>query len=174
MRLSFIFLLISAGVAAAKPHTGHKHHGGGLQQCKDYKFDMHTALASDQNVSVLAGKIPETTPTIAVDHWYQVKLFQESNTRFATKPEKKFPGQNFGGLLTFEAPRTGTYYLASKTRLWIDIVRDAKKTKSVGHDMREQCQKISKVVAFHLQKGRHLLQLSSNSTELAMIYLKSL
>ena len=108
-----------------------------------------------------AGGLGKTT--LAVGKAVNLALSPASKVRYALSPEKAAGSASSGGMIGFTVERPGTYRVALGAAAWIDMVRDGKAAKSVGHGHGPACSGIRKMVDFSLQPGRYVLQISGNA-----------
>lgn len=87
-----------------------------------------------------------------------------STVQNAAPPERPDPGAGKAGMVAFDVARAGTYRVGLSAGAWVEVVRDGKTTKSIGHGHGPECSGIRKIVDFELSPGRYLLQLTASST----------
>lgn len=70
----------------------------------------------------------------------------------------------FGGMVPIVVKKPGRLTVALDEGAWIDLVRDGKIVKSVGHGHGPACSGIRKMVDFDVTDGRYLLQIVNAPT----------
>lgn len=81
---------------------------------------------------------------------------------YVVQPEKPGGSVSHGGLFDLTIASAGTYVIALGTGAWIDMLKDGAPVMSVSHGRGPNCTTLRKMVAFDLQPGRYVVQISAN------------
>lgn len=81
---------------------------------------------------------------------------------YLVQPEKPGGSVSHGGLFALIVPAAGAYVVALGTAAWIDLLQDGAPVRSASHGRGPACSTLRKMVAFDLQPGRYVVQVSAN------------
>lgn len=103
---------------------------------------------------------------VALNKVVAARLSPMDTVKFVTGPEKKQGRtQDSGGLLTFDAPATGTYVLGSVSRAWMDVVDQGQNSvaRAEHYEWVDFCGRRMKAGIFKLRAGaRYWIQVSAS------------
>lgn len=103
-----------------------------------------------------------------------VTLSRTPQVDYPLRPEKPGGSVSYGGLLSFEVTRGGTYRVALGSGAWIDLVRDGAAVTSTAHRKGPDCSGIRKMVDFALTPGKYVLQIAGNGSDKLSVLLTPL
>lgn len=101
--------------------------------------------------------------TLAIGKAAQLRLSPTTAIRYPVRPGRPAAPNTHGGIAGFTVARSGTYRVALGSGMWIDLIRDDRAIASTTHSHGPPCSGVRKIVDFHLEPGRHLLQLSGGT-----------
>lgn len=113
-------------------------------------------VSSDRAALLNATLLPLGQRTIVVLH-------PTREVRYVTQPEKPGGSVAYGGMVAFSISDPGTYQVSLSSSAWIDILKNGAPLVSATHAPGPKCSSIRKTVAFLLQRGRYVLQVSANA-----------
>lgn len=93
---------------------------------------------------------------------YLASLPSTPAVTYPVQPEKPGGSVSHGGLFSLTIPAAGTYVVALGTAAWIDLLADGAPVRSASHGRGPACSTLRKMVAFDLQPGRYVVQISAN------------
>lgn len=103
---------------------------------------------------------------LALNKVVAARLYPMEAVKFVIGPEKKRgKPQDAGGLLTFNAPATGTYVLGTVSQAWIDMVDQAQNSfaRAKHYEWVDFCGRRMKAGIFELRAGgRYWIQVSAS------------
>jgi hypothetical protein len=79
---------------------------------------------------------------------------------YSVAPEKPGAPGTYGGVFPVRIETAGAYRVVLGGRAWIDLLEDGRPAASTGHGHGPGCTSAVKIVAFRLQPGDHVLQVS--------------
>ncbi len=102
-------------------------------------------------------------PTIEVAVPATVRLHPHGRVRLNQPPaQARAPDDAHAGMVMVAVPAAGQWRVSASTPVWIDVIAPGGPVQSAAHGRMAPCTSIRKVVAFDLQPGRHMIQLSGN------------
>jgi len=93
---------------------------------------------------------------------YLSTLSATPSVTYLAQPEKPGGSVSHGGLFSLTVPTAGTFVVALGTAAWIDLLKDGAPVVSASHGRGPTCSTLRKIVAFDLQPGRYVVQISAN------------
>jgi len=91
-------------------------------------------------------------------------LHPDGEVAYLTLAQGAGEAESFGGMATFSVEMAGTYSVALSEPSWVDVVQGGKPTEAVRFGPGAACSGIRKTVAFRLEPGEHVLEMSGNTT----------
>lgn len=91
-------------------------------------------------------------------------LHPDGEVAYLTLPQGAGEAESFGGLATFSVEQAGTYSVGLSAPSWVDVVQDGKPAEAVCFGPGPACSGVRKAVAFRLEPGVHVLEMSGNTT----------
>ena len=79
-----------------------------------------------------------------------------------TAPDTNPPPDPYSGMLSFQVPQDGIYWVSVSTGLWVDVVQDAKILMEADERPGPRCSNINKSLQYRLRAGEARIQLSDN------------
>ena len=134
--------------------------------CAAMDQDLPTDLAAwKAQAPLLAAASPAglSKATLTPGRAILADLPQTSAVKYVVQPDRPAGPASHGGLFELRIARAGTYAIALGSGAWIDVLKDGKALTSTAHSHGPTCSTIHKVVDFHLEPGRYVLQLSSST-----------
>ena len=108
-----------------------------------------------------AADLPKAT--LAVGKAVTATLHPTREVAYATQPEKPGGSVAKGGMFGLKIDKAGTYTVALGSGPWIDVLQGGKPLESTAHGHGPDCSSIRKMVAFNLQPGSYVVQISANA-----------
>jgi hypothetical protein len=109
-----------------------------------------------------AAKADEANTQVATEGTaFHVALRPISDVNWVSPPGHPATAGSFGGMLTLNVGTAGTYVVAADAGAWLDVLSEGKTISSSAHGHGPECSTIHKQVAFTLEPGRYVLQISS-------------
>jgi hypothetical protein len=151
-------LLIAAVAGAQEPAHDAECAEPGVPPSDLASWDTRTPANATPGAYDLAIAVLE------VGHAVDATLKPIEQVDFVVDPERWPEPGTYAGMFSFEAPAPGTYKVALSQGAWIDVVFDDKLVPSAGFGLQPRCTSVRKAVAFDLERGLYVLQLSGNPT----------
>lgn len=120
-------------------------------------WTKRTMLTSAAQASGLEGA------TLPLGRGITVALRPTREVSYAAQPEKPGGSVAHGGMVAFSIPDPGTYQVSLSSGAWIDVLKAGAPLVSAAHAPGPKCSSIRKTVAFLLQPGRYVLQISASA-----------
>jgi hypothetical protein len=161
MRLARLLMVsISAMVGVGSVHAN--------DPCAAFTWDVRheQTLFATEPQTLVAGEKLAASPTLTIDHLFQLKLRGQSEVTFAAPPGRRPPGDGtYGGLARLTVDTAGVYRVSLDQPLWVDAVVDGAVLAAKDFQGRKACNAPHKVVEFLLPAGTPVtLQLSGGHT----------
>jgi hypothetical protein len=109
---------------------------------------------------VSATRAGDLAQTISPGAAARVRLHPVTEVTFPVSPAERPASGSNGGLLKLVVPRAGIWRIALSSGAWIDMVQDRHAISSIAHEHGPACSTIRKIVAFQLEPGPYVFQLS--------------
>jgi hypothetical protein len=116
------------------------------------------ALFASAPQSVAAGREPGTTPLLAAERLYELKLGQQGQVTMLLAPGKQsIIDGAYAGLARLQPQQSGAYRISIDQSAWIDVVADGHMVDAAAFQGRPGCLAPHKIVQYLLPAGRALL-----------------
>lgn len=150
-------LLCSTGTALAEPAS-----------CTPGTTSLPAGYEGWSNPTPLAAatdKAGLSTSHLTLNHASAVHLAHTPDVHFLQRPAEPGGSVSYGGMIAFEAPKSGTYRIMLPNKTWIDVLGQAGLAVSTNHQHGPDCSGIRKMVDFQLPAGQYTLQLAGSGLE---------
>ena len=143
-RLGIVSLVLALGLATQAPAQTPEGDA-----CTAFKWPIGEARQA------LAGTVAKLASGAKAPGDFELALAPTEQVAFPTKPERapKHAG-TFGGFVTAEPPKGGTFQVTLSDEAWIDVVQDGKIVKSSGFSGKAGCAGVRKSVRFSLPSSQ--------------------
>src|SRR5262249_6955435 len=111
-----------------------------------------TLFAEEPKV-VVAAKTLAASPTLAIDHLYQLQLREQSEVTFVAPPERKANDATYAGLARLTIETASVYRISLDQPLWIDVFVNGAVVPAKDFQGRPSCNAPHKIVEFALPAG---------------------
>lgn len=115
-----------------------------------------------ETLAVASGASGLAAAKLTIGSRADVTLLRTPQVDYPLRPEKPGGSVSYGGLLSVEVTRGGTYRVALGSGAWIDLIRDGAAVTSTAHGRGPDCSGIRKMVDFALTPGKYVLQIAGN------------
>lgn len=96
----------------------------------------------------------------AIGRPVELALRPAADVPYAPPPARAPAAGSHGGVFPLTIATPGLYRIALSAKAWVDVVRDGAAVASAEHAHGVPCSGVAKTVAFRLEAGRYVLQLS--------------
>ena len=118
---------------------------------------------SGTRIAVTAAISPAVEAKIAAGTKAAVTLAPAAAVRMAvTMPDTNPPPDAHSGMLSFQVPNDGIYWVSVSTGLWVDVVQGGKIVMEADERPGPRCSNINKSLEYRLRAGEARIQLSDN------------
>jgi hypothetical protein len=154
-KLSLLWLLLAVGAPCAAAED----------PCGEFAWDVrHERALFSQSPTVLttAGS-NNTTPAVAADRLYELRLLPAAQVSFVVAPlgHHSKSADTYGGLVQLRLPSAGTWRISLSEPDWVDLVNDGVVLQTRDFQGRHGCNAPHKILRYELPADRALtLQLS--------------
>jgi len=94
---------------------------------------------------------------------YTLMLAPAETLSSIAPPGKPAAAGSYGGMLSLDIARAGTYVVALGAGAWVDVVKNGQPLASIAHGHGPACSTIRKTVEFALDPGHYTIQLAGNA-----------
>lgn len=169
MVFSFVFAFLCSA-ALAQETTGSHKPCHALDTSLPHALSGWTLKAPLQSATAEAGL---QVSVLKLGHAVQATLHHTREVTYAVEPDKPGGSVAYGGLLAVQIDKAGTYQVSLSSGAWIDMVLGTSKIAATAHGHGPECSSIRKAVAFPLDPGRYILQISANAAPTLDIMISS-
>ena len=114
-------------------------------------------------IVVTAAATPDAAANIRIGSKAAVTLAPAATVRLAVPmPDTNPPPDAHGGMLSFQVPQDGIYWISVSTGLWVDIVQGNEILMQIDERPGPPCSGINKSLQYRLKAGDARVQLSDN------------
>jgi hypothetical protein len=136
----------------------------------DWSIKREQALFGAPDLKAAASGTKLSAP---LDSGAALQLLPNAAVSFVLTPARqpKAP-DSFGGVITADVPKAGSYQVTLSAEAWIDVIQDGKSLDSTAHTGKRGCADIRKSVRFDLKPGIAAIQISgapANAIKLAVL-----
>jgi hypothetical protein len=136
----------------------------------DWSIKREQALFSAPNLKTAASGTKLGAP---LDNGAALQLLPNSAVSFVLAPARQpKASDSFGGVITADVPKAGSYQVSLSAEAWIDVIQDGKSLDSTAHSGKRGCADIRKSVRFDMKPGTATIQISgapANAIKLAVL-----
>ena len=162
MKLSIVTLVgLLATVAPAAALAQEAKPACAAQDASLPKEFAGWASKADLVSAAKAADLPKAT--LVIGKAANATLHPTREVAYATQPEKPGGSVAKGGMFDLKIDKAGTYNVSLGAGPWIDLLQAGKPLESTAHGHGPDCSSIRKMVAFNLQPGSYVVQLSANA-----------